>query len=88
LLTPTFTQANTIIYGTAITKLAYGSGTIADGSAITHGLSTGLYGFINPQVSGVQATMKVSGTIFTAFVVTNLGTATTATVDWAVFGNA
>jgi len=84
-------QLNTLLYGTKY-KVAFGSTVATDAVVMTSvtncGLSTALYVFVNPQVTGIIAAGLATQTGVKWNIVNSTGVATQATCDYMIVGNA
>ena len=82
---------NAVLYGTKY-KVAFGSTIATDAvvmSCVTNcGLSTSLFVFVNPQVTGIIAAGLATQTGVKWNIVNSTGAATQATCDYMIIGNA
>ena len=83
---------NALLFSTSKLKVAFGSTIATDAvvmSSVTNcGLSTALYVFVNPQVTGIIAAGLATQTGVKWNIVNSTGVATQATCDYMIVGNA
>jgi hypothetical protein len=87
LLTADFQKLNGVLYGSAIVKYAIGTTTASNGMVLHHGLNSSFACFVNP-ISGANIVGgNAKGSQITFYVSTNSGVATSAIVNWMVYGH-